>query len=415
MARNHELACRFGTPLYVYDLNRVMAAYLDLRNSVPAGFTIFYSLKANPHPDVARALAGAGGLPSCRAEVSSAGELAAARQAGFAPAACLYTGPGKTEPELVNAIAAGVRTISVESLTDLERVGRVARRLGAVIDCLVRVNSVTPAAATSIRMTGTPSQFGIDSETLEAQLPRLRAVPGTRLTGAHFYSLSNARDESNLISEFQHSVATAARLHTELGLPMDLLDIGGGFGAPYAVPGRRPGYGKLRAELEGMLDVHFPRWRSGTPQVACESGRYLVGDCGELVSSVTSVKESRGRRFVILDAGINTLGGMSGLGRLMPVAVRPDDDGPDDDAGTAGSWAATLAGPLCTPGDILARDIRLPAVKPGDILTVPNVGAYGATASLLLFLSLPAPREVVVRDGEVVSVSQLEVRRTYGG
>jgi diaminopimelate decarboxylase len=406
---NRELADKFGTPLYVYDLDRVAASYRDLRNSMPAGSTIFYSLKANPHPDIARALREAGGSPRCRAEVCSVGELTAALEAGFRPSECLYTGPGKTESELVTAIAGGVREFSVESLTDLERAGCVARRFDAVIDCLLRINRVSATSAASIRMMGTPSQFGLDSETLRAQLPVLQAVPGTRLVGAHFYSLSNARDEPSLIGELRQSVVTAARFHEELGLPMEILDIGGGFGAPYAVPGKRPVYDTLRFELEGTLDAYFPHWRSGKPQIVCESGRYLVGDCGELISSVTNVKESRGRKFVILDAGINTLGGMSGLGRLMPLAIQPDAQ-----RAPADTEAVTLVGPLCTPGDILGRDVQVPPLKEGDTITVPNVGAYGATASLLLFLSRPAPREVVVRGGEVLTVSQLEVHRTDG-
>jgi|SRR5580658_63665 diaminopimelate decarboxylase len=409
MTRNRELADRFGTPLYVYDLDRVAASYRDLRNSLPAGLTIFYSLKANPHPDIARALREGGGEPPCRAEICSVGELAVALEAGFAPDDCLYTGPGKTDSELIAAIVGGVRTFSVESLTDLERAGRIALRFDTVIDCLLRINNVSSSAAASIRMTGTHSQFGIDIEALEVQLPKLRTVPGTRLIGAHFYSLSNAHDEPSLISELQQSVTTAARLHAELGLPMQILDIGGGFGAPYAVPGNRPAYDKLRVELERTLDENFPHWRSGMPQIVCESGRYLVGDCGELISSVTNVKESRGHRFVILDAGINTLGGMSGLGRLMPVAVKPVDRWVSADR-----QVATLVGPLCTPTDILGRNVQLYPLKPGDTITVPNVGAYGATASLLLFLSRPAPREIVVRGGEIVTVSQLEVRRTYG-
>lgn len=405
MARNQELADKFGTPLYIYDLDRVTASYRDLRNSLPPGLAIFYSLKANPHPDIARALLHAERWPSCRAEVSSVGELAVALEVGFAPEDCLYTGPGKTESELITAIVSGVRTFSVESLTDLERAGSVAIRLGAVIDCLLRINSYSAAAAaTSIRMMGKPSQFGIDSETLQAELPRLRAVPGTRLAGAHFYSLSNARDEQSLIGELQQSVTTAARLHAELSLPMRILDLGGGFAAPYAVPGERPIYSRMRFELGDALDANFPDWRSGSPQVACESGRYLVGDCGELVSTVTNIKQSRGHKFVILDAGINTLGGMAGLGRLMPLAVELDEPGDAE--------AATLAGPLCTPGDILGRNVRLNTLEVGDTVTVPNVGAYGVTASLLLFLSRPAPREVVVRGDEILTVSQLRTHRT---
>jgi diaminopimelate decarboxylase len=407
VTRNHRLVARFGTPIYIYELDRVASAYRDLRNSLPPGVFIYYSLKANPHPDIARALREAERWPACRAEVSSVGELHAALEAGFAPGECLYTGPGKTEDELVTAIGDGVRMFSVESLTDLTRAGIVALRMGTVIDCLLRINSVSSSAATSIRMMGKPSQFGIDSETLGTLWPRMRGVRGTRIVGAHFYSQSNARDEASLLSELQQSVITASRLQTEFGLPMEILDIGGGFSAPYAVPGERPVYRRLRVELGDTLDEHFPDWRSGTPRVICESGRYLVADCGELVSSVINIKESRGNRFVILDAGINTLGGMAGLGRLMPLAVKPDERPGLDETDTA-----TLVGPLCTPGDVLARNAQLHTLGAGDIVTVPNVGAYGLTASLLLFLSRPAPREVVLRGGQVQNVSQLQMRRT---
>jgi len=407
VTRNSELAARFGTPLYVYDLDRVTAAYRDLQDSLPPGLIIYYSLKANPHPDIARALLEAEGWPACRAEVCSDGELAAALQAGFAPGDCLYTGPGKTDSELIGAITEGVRLFSIESLSDLERVGGIALGMGAVVDCLLRINSVQATSATSIRMMGKPSQFGIDSETLATQLPQLRAVPGTRLVGAHFFTQSNAKDESSLVGELKQSVIIAARLHKELSLPMRILDIGGGFAAPYAVPGERPVYDRMRVELANTLDVHFPHWRTGNPQVICESGRYLVGDCGELVSTVINVKESRGNSFVILDAGINTLGGMAGLGRLMPLGVKPDGPSPPGEG-----EAVTLVGPLCTPGDVLGRNVPMPRPEAGDIITVPNVGAYGVTASLLLFLSRAAPGEVVMRGGEVLDVTRLRVRRT---
>jgi diaminopimelate decarboxylase len=263
-------------------------------------------------------------------------------------------------------------------------------------------------------MMGTRSQFGIDSETLAEHMDELTSVPGTRLAGVHLYSLSNSRDEQALIGELRHSIESAARLHADLGLPMRLLDLGGGFGAPYAVPGRRPRYELLRAALEDALDEHFPSWRSGMLEVAFESGRYLAGDCGELITSVTNVKQSRGQTYAIVDAGINTLGGMAGLGRLMPVAVTPAGtpaDTPAGTQGTQGTQPVTLAGPLCTPGDLLARNVQIPVPEPGDILTIPNVGAYGLTASLVLFLGRPACCEVVTRGGEIVAASQLELSR----
>ncbi|GAA4236108.1 diaminopimelate decarboxylase [Streptosporangium album] len=401
------LAARFGTPLYVYDLDRVAAARRDLFDTLPEGFALFYAVKANPHPDVLRTMREDAGR-RCRVEISSTGELAAALTAGFTGADCLYTGPGKTTGELHEAIGEGVRTFSAESLTDLRRIGAVAGTHGVVAECLLRINSATSSSSTSIRMTGTPSQFGFDSESLAEVMPELVSTPGTRIAGAHLFSLSNAKDEESLTAELQHTVTVAARLQQETGVPMDFLDIGGGFSAPYAVPGERPRYGKLRGELEAALDTHFPHWREGAPEVACESGRYLAGDCGMLLSEVVNIKESRGRKFVILDAGINTFGGMAGLGRLLPPAVRlVHPAGPAEEV-------ASLVGPLCTPGDIIGREVKLPPLKIGDVVAIPNAGAYGVTSSLLMFLGRPAPVEVTVRGGEIVSVSRLGHERAYG-
>ncbi|MEU3459720.1 type III PLP-dependent enzyme [Streptomyces sp. NPDC006733] len=399
---DEELVARYGSPLYVYDLDRVIAARDDLRDALPEPFTLFYSLKANPHPGLVRAL-GEGDRP-CRAEVCSTGELASALEAGHSADRILYSGPGKTAEEISAALTAGVRTFSVESLGDLRRLGVRAVLHGTTADALIRVNSAAAAATTSIRMTGTPSQFGFDAEGLSELLPEIRAVEGIRVAGAHFFPLSNSKDEASLIAEFQETIRGAARLEAELGTPLRLLDIGGGFAAPYSVPGERPVYGELRAELERTLDEHFPRWRQGVPEIACESGRYLVGDSGRLLTTVTNVKQSRGRTFAVLDAGINTLGGMAGLGRLLPLSVEPKAGSGD---GAAEEIVVTLAGPLCTPGDLLSRSARMPLPHPGDVIAVPNVGAYGPTASLLLFLGRPAPAEILLRAGEVTSASRL--------
>ncbi|MGW7256833.1 type III PLP-dependent enzyme [Streptomyces sp. NPDC054834] len=399
-----ELASRFGTPLYVYDLDRVRAARADLFRWLPEGFEVFYAFKANPHVDLVRALRTGDG-PACKAEISSTGELAAALEAGYAGADILYTGPGKTPAELDEAVGLGVRTFSAESLSDVTHIGEAALAHGTVADCLLRINSATASATTSIRMTGAPTQFGIDSETVAALASELCSVPGTRVAGLHLFSQSNAKDEAALIGELTHTVTVAAAIQEDLGVELELLDIGGGFSVPYAQEGGRAVYPKLRGELEAVLDVHFPRWREGTPRLAVESGRYLAGDSGTLVTRVSNVKVSRGKKFVIADAGINTFGGMSGLGRLMPVTVHVPTD--------AETEKASLVGPLCTPGDVLGRQIGLPAgLNPGDLVAIPNTGAYGPTSSLLMFLGRPAPAEVVISGGEVVSATRIEHVRT---
>ncbi|OZD59816.1 decarboxylase [Rhodococcus sp. 14-2470-1a] len=398
------VAERFGTPAFVYDLDRVRAARTDLATALPEEFEIFYAVKANPHPDILRELRSVPGKAT-RAEISSTGELEAALAGGFAGADILYTGPGKTAGEIAEALSAGVRLFSVESLGDLRRIGATAASAGVIAHCLLRINSATSSASTSIRMTGTPSQFGFDSETIPEISDEILSVPATKIDGAHFYSLSNARDEESLVAELLHTIDCAATLQSQLGIAFELLDIGGGFAAPYASIGERPLYSNLGAALRSALDANFGGWREGAPKIAVESGRYLVGDSGDLVTTVVNLKDSRGKRFVVADAGINTFGGMSGLGRLLPVAVRPREDGRPADQ------KASLVGPLCTPGDMLGRDIALPALEPDDVVVVPNAGAYGPTASLLMFLGRPAPVEIVVRGGEVLGATRLRHTR----
>jgi diaminopimelate decarboxylase len=401
--RYRDLADRFGTPTYIYDLDMVAQARDALFASLPDEFDVFYAMKANPHPDVARELRASD--RTCRAEISSIGELHSAIAAGFAPDECMYTGPGKTDVELDKAIGMGVRMFSVESLTDLQHVGAAADRADVLAKCLLRINSMSATSSTSIRMMGKPSQFGIDSETLPALMPALNSVPGARVVGAHFFSMSNAKDESSLVSELAHAIALAAQLQQEVGLPLEFLDLGGGFSSPYAVPGQRASYVKLKDELERLLDLHLPRWRDGELHLACESGRYLVGSSGVLLCGVVNIKESRGSKFVILDAGINAVGGLSGIGRLLPAAVGLD--------GADGTDVGSLVGPLCTPADTLGKSVNLPSLSVGDVVTVPNVGAYGVTASPLSFLGRPAPNEIVMRGDELISVSRLDYQRAY--
>jgi diaminopimelate decarboxylase len=401
MTDHTTLIDAYGSPLYRYDLDRVDAALTDLRDALPVGATVLYSLKANPHVDVVRTLVAGG----CHAELSSTGELAAALAAGAVPADCLYTGPGKTAEEITTALEAGVTTFSVESVTDLHRVAGVARGLGRTVDCLLRVNGGEAPSGAGMRMTGEASQFGSDIEVLVARKAELDA-PGARVAGFHFYPLTNAADEAGLLAELLGSIRTAARLRTELGVDVRLLDLGGGFACPFAREGERPRYTGLRAPLQAALDEHFP---DGV-RVFFESGRHLVGDSGTLLCTVSDVKDSRGARFAVLDTGIHHLGGLSGIGRLLPLSAEPLAANEAERAGE--QERVRLVGPLCTPADTLGRGTpSLPNPYPGQVLEIPNVGAYGATASLIGFLSRPAAAEVAVRGTEVVSATRLSLER----
>lgn len=406
MSGARELVARYGSPLYVYRLDEVAAAHAELQRSLPRPSTLFYSLKANPHPDLVQALLARG----CRAEVSSPTELAVALAAGARPGECLYTGPGKSDAEIAHALAAGVLLFSCESTLELARLEGAAASHQVGVDCLLRVNDDHIVAGSGLRMSGTASQFGTDLSRILAEPEGFRGGEHARVVGAHLYTATNVRQPRALLRLLEASIDSAVRLRERARLPLEQLDLGGGFAAPYARAGARPCY-EFRDRLEKVLDERLPGWREGDPRVAFESGRYLVAGCGTLVCSVVDVKRSKGRTFVVLDAGVNHLGGLAGLGRLLPPVAEPLLE---DDDGCAGREPMTvdLVGPLCTPTDVLGRGVRVPAPRLGDTLLIPNVGAYGLTASLLAFLGRQTPVEVVLRGGEPVSSTRLALHRS---
>lgn len=389
------VASGIETPAYVYDLDEVRRNAAALRVALPEPTRIYYSLKANPHPAIVGALHAAG----CHAEVCSPGELDTALAAGFAADDILYTGPGKRDQDVAAAVKSGVRLFSVDSPQGIRQV----RSISPDARSILRINDTAPVPGQGLTMTGVASQFGADTEHVLAR-PELFAGPA----GFHFYTGTNMSDTAALLAQFRQSATTARRLADSCGIRVETLDLGGGFGAPFATPGRRPDLTGLAGRLADVLDETFPGWRDGDPVVAFESGRYLVGTCGTLLTGVLDVKRSHGRDVVVLESGTNHLGGNPGLRRLPPINPKPLAVHEQSGEPLVG---ALVSGPLCTPLDVWSPAGTLPPVRPGDVLAVPNVGAYGLYASLVAFLGHPMPVEVVVADGRVTDVSRLELRR----
>jgi diaminopimelate decarboxylase len=396
------LAGRYGTPLYVYQLRDVRSAARELRSALPEPSALFYSLKANPHPLVVAELTRQG----LRAEISSSGELAVVLSAGVAPQECLYTGPGKTRSEIEYALRAGVRLFSVESEAEQQRLSSVAEKFGIAVSTLVRLNPPAQRGKAGLRMAGAATQFGVCTEDFDSGASLARGTSAVTPRGLHMFSATNVADEESLCEELLVSLRQAAGKLAQTGIDAELLDLGGGFAAPYAAVGQRPRYLRLRPALEEALDEYVPGWRQQTPLPAFESGRYLVACSGELVASVLDVKSVRGTLHVVLDAGTNVLAGMSGTGRILPPGA---DVQPLTAGGALEKAAVTVVGPLCTPLDVLSRGRPQYVPRVGDLVRVPNVGAYGATASLMGFLSRQPPVEVVLDGDEVVGATRREL------
>jgi len=396
------LLARYGSPLYVYELAEVRAALAALRAALPEPSLLYYSLKANPHRRLVRELGGLG----CGAEVSSAGELGSALAGGIPAGRCLYTGPGKSRAEIDLALARGVTRFSVESPVDLGKVAHAAAASGRAAEVLLRLNPGAPPRGARLAMSGA-SPFGTDVDQVVARPGDFRRE-GAAIAGFHVYSATNLTEPDLLLPRFETALEAAARAASALAVRPRILNLGGGFGHRVGRRGERADLSPLRGRLEALLDARLPGWRRGQPTVAFESGRYLVGAAGTLVCTVEDVKSSNGARFTVLDAGINHLGGMSGLGRLLrdepDVALLGEADGAEADG-------TRVVGPLCTPLDVWSTGAHLPGVAPGSVVVVPNVGAYALTASLIGFLSRPCPVELVLDAGRAVEASRLTCER----
>jgi diaminopimelate decarboxylase len=391
-----KLVAKFGSPLYVYDAAEVERRAKQLRSALPTGSTLFYSFKANPLPALASILRD----QQCRAEISSVGELNAALAAGFSPSDMLYSSPGKTESEIHTAVAAGVKTFSCESWHDLERLAK-ATFVTKPIRILLRINPKTPLKA-KLAMAGVSSQFGFEEDDLLAGADRLKALDHLEFAGLHIYYGTQISEVSSIILAMENALETAERLSLILGLTFQIIDLGGGFPWPYAVKGEGPDLDALKTALTTLSQQ---RQLTASAELWFESGRYLIASSGTLLSTVLAIKVGKeGKKYIILDAGINNLGGMSGLGRILRplVAIEQLDTDKSHEV-----EVADIVGPLCTPLDCLVRNAKVPKLTPGEVVTIPNVGAYGLTASLTGFLSRPAPVEIVYRHNECVSAYHL--------
>lgn len=388
-----ELADRYGTPLFVYDANVMDRKWDILRKTLPQDFNIYYSVKANPSQAVLRRFIekGAG------MEIASAGEFQQAQNAGCPSEKIVFAGPGKTISELQFVLEQGIGEIHAESPREVERIAAIAQQLGVRARVALRVNPGGAADGGAMRMGGRAAAFGMDEENLEEILGRLVSMEALDVTGIHLFAGTQILDFEVLVSQYRVGIEIARRAAGVLKRPIKTLDFGGGLGIPYFAHEKHLDTEKLQIELEALMPaVRGDLLFAGT-RFLVEPGRYLVGECGIYVTRINDIKTSRGKKFLIIDGGMNhQLAASGNLGQTIkrnyPMAILNKLDRPADEI-------VEVVGPLCTPLDIVARGIRLPAAEIGDLIGVFQSGAYARSASPLGFLSHPTPPEVLIEKG----------------
>lgn len=363
-----RIAQELGTPAYVYSLANLRGTALSLKRAaeeIGGRHLICYSVKANGNLSLLRKLAGFG----LGADIVSGGELYLAQAAGFRPENIVFSGVGKRQNEIEEALAAGILALHVESLGELELIAQCARSHGLSAPVAVRVNPDIHVDTHAHVATGEKThKFGVAAEIAlsmmraAAENAWLNPIGLSTHLGSQILSLDPFRQAASKLVEL-------ADVLRGDGLQLDYVDLGGGLAIDYDStqgPDIDPWLKSLAKPIIGR-----------GYRLLVEPGRSIVGPAGILLTQVLYVKEQSGRRIVVTDAGMTELMRPALYGAQHPIVpvVRPAAvDSPEVPA-------VEVVGPVCETADILASNCSLPEPAAGDLLAVLKTGAYGYSMS----------------------------------
>ena len=388
-----RIARAVGTPVYIYSRRTLVEHFVKLRRAFAAlRPLICFSVKANGNLAILRLLVREGaGL-----DIVSAGELYKARRVGCPPSRIVFASVGKRPEEIDAALRAGIFFFNVESVPELETIDRIARRRRTVARVALRLNPDVEAHTHRYITTGVAeSKFGIDRRTALDVLRHYEAFPGVRMMGLHLH-IGSQITRSDPFVEAIRRAAEVIRRGRSFGVPLDWLNLGGGLGIIYKDerPQTPTAFAKAILPLLRLLKV----------RLILEPGRFIVGNAGALVTEVLYIKRASGKRFAVVDAGMNDLLRPALYGayhEVMPVA---------ESRAANGLGRYDVVGPVCESADVLAKNRRLSGVVPGALLAVMGAGAYGSTMASNYNGRL-RPAEVMVRGSRWGIIRRRETMR----
>lgn len=395
--KSDALAKEVGTPAYVYDAE-VIKKQVERLNTLHKDVQLFYSLKANPNPSIVKLIYSLG----ANLEICSLKELEIVEKINASPERILYLGPGKTEKEIRRVLEFGVKYFIVESLPEMEKVNEIGAEKGLEIKVGVRLNPSLSAKGSKLTMGGKPRQFGIDEEQLPEIFKLEESLRNIKIVGIHVYNGTRILSSSVFMENTSHVLNLAKRVIKEHQVDLEFIDIGGGMGIPYFPNESALDLESISKELPDLISDFYKEVGSETP-IFLESGRYVVGESGVYITKVLYKKTSKNQEFLTVDGGTHhhmAAGGMgNALKKNFPIKVlNKYNEDPQKEY--------YISGPLCTPNDLIAKKIQLPQTKTGDLIGILNAGAYGLTASPVLFLSHYLPVEVLVQQDKYMIIRQ---------
>jgi diaminopimelate decarboxylase len=373
-----EIARRYGTPTYAFDVRRMRSQVEKLRSQLPAGVEIYYSLKANASLGICNVFSGCG----VGADVASAGEVLTALEAGFPPDRVFVAGPFKSDETIALLRQNPEATVSVDSPSELRHLATEGLSNPVVLRLRPDFGSCAVVPA------GSESRFGFTCEDLERCREYLPSC-GLEVIGFHVFAGSQVLDADKLNGHLRRELELSLRAAETLGIEPTLFDLGGGLGIPYG-PEEELDLARVGEEMARLVE------RAAPARLMLELGRYLVSEAGWYLTSVLGHQTFQGRPAVVVDGGVHQRADLCGL------CLRSKQNAPWVlDARTSALTPTDVLGCLSLPDDVMLVDAPLPALSRGDVLAFGNAGAYGVWSSPALFHGSPLPAEVAFDESTI--------------
>ncbi len=355
------LVKKYDTPLYIYDFNRVEKQYSSLKEAFSGKKSLIaYAVKANSNLSLLKYLAKLGSGADC----VSIGEVKRALKAGIKKYKIIFSGVGKRDSEIREALERDILLINLESEAEMERVEIIAKELGVEARISIRVNPNVDAQTHPYISTGLrENKFGVDLDVAKQMYIYAKKSENLNPIGIHFH-IGSQLTELSPIKEACEIVADLVRSLEAIDIDIRFFDVGGGLGVVYnnETPINPTDYALTIIKAIKGLDL----------TIVMEPGRYLMANSGIFLTKVLYEKRNGDKRFVIVDGAMNDLLRPSLYSAYHKIeALQKDGE----------KSPADVVGPVCESGDFLGKDVPLPPLDHGDILIVHSAGAYGFTMS----------------------------------
>ena len=377
-----DIASKYGTPSYIYSEREIRNNAKAYLSSLKKPGIICFSVKALSNIHILKILANEG----CGFDVVSAGELQRCFEAGISGEKIIFSGVGKSEQEIALAISSDIYSINAESVSEINRISKVAGEIGKVAPLGIRINPDISIASHEYIQTGKKDdKFGIDLRDALTVIKKVLNLPNLELKGIACHIGSQISD----LDFFKKAAASMLEILNEtdaLNINLSFIDMGGGGGITY-IDEKHLDPKEIIEQIEKVLHER-------SELLVLEPGRSIVGNAGALVTRIEYLKSS----FAIVDAGMNDL--------IRPALYKAKHKVVDVNLSSAKKRSLKIVGPICESGDYLSQETELNSVE-GDLIAVLGAGAYGSVMSSNYNSRARAP-EILVNGNEFRLIKRRE-------